>query len=134
MAAEQGGGAALSPALTQVLEYDLQYGTFGLHSCGRLIRTVPGGARRRRRWPSRRHFVLIAFSVSSFQPRSGKLLGRPADADGRKSDDNDDTCSHSGLTEEEEKGREIGRDKRGKKEMAAAICSLYSRACMCECR
>ena len=27
--------------------------------------------------------------------------------DGRKSDDNDDTCSHSGLSEEEEEGKRL---------------------------
>ena len=35
------------------------------------------------------------------------MLGRRTDGRGRKSDDNDDTCSHSGLSEEEEEGKRL---------------------------
>ena len=126
MAAEQGSGAALNPALTQVLEYD----TYNMGRSGSILADV---------WFERSlaalavvvggqvggilyllHFLSVP---SSHGAESCSDDGR-TDADEGKSDDNDDTCSHSGLSEEEEEGKRLEEISEVRKEMAP-ICSLY---------
>ena len=42
-----------------------------------------------------------------FLPATERKVARTTGGRGRKSDDNDDTCSHSGLSEEEEEGKRL---------------------------
>ena len=124
MAAEQGSGAALNPALTQVLD------TYNMGRSGSILADVL----------FERSLAALAVVVGG---QVGGILyllhflsvpsshGAESCADGGRREERRQRRHVFALRPQRggRGGQEIGRDKRGKKEMAP-ICSLYSRACV----